>query len=176
MGGEAGLEPSLLVRAKFLPRRIQANSICALLRCSDLCGVNDVVNAMNGYQVSLPDGQTRHLVARVADPPKTAAKAAPAASPTASETTDLYMSEVPVEWTEDTIHSVHAEAGADPSTLTSVKILARRHSSYPTGSAILRYVDHSSATAAMALLQGRPVSIPDGQRQLILRYADPPKR
>mmetsp|Transcript_36771 Transcript_36771/g.105990 ORF Transcript_36771/g.105990 Transcript_36771/m.105990 type:complete len:579 (-) Transcript_36771:50-1786(-) len=173
---EAGLDGSVMASAKFLPQRIQANSICALLRCFDMSGVNDIVSMLNGYQVQLPNGQIRHLIARVADPPKVSGKAASATNPAAPELTDLYMSEVPVDWTEDTVISVHAEAGVDPSSLASVKILERRHSSYPTGSAILRYVDHFSASNAMALLQGRPVPVPGGTRTLAIRYADPPKK
>jgi len=179
---EAGLDQSLLVCAKFLPRRIQVNSICAILRCHDISGVNEIVNALNGYQVLLPGGQTRHLIARVADPPKSVVRVPAGCSSqqglgiSFGEPTDLYISEVPVDWNEDAIVSVHTEAGADPATITSVKILERRHMSYPTGAAILRYVDHASAAAALTLLQGRPVTIPGGQRQLIVRFADPPKR
>jgi len=179
---EAGIEQSVLVCAKFLPRRIQVNSICAILRCNDISGVNEIVNALNGYQVLLPGGQTRHLIARVADPPKSVAKGSTAgiapqpAYVSAPEPTDLYVSEVPVDWTEDTIMSAHSEAGLDPATLSSVKMLERRHVSYPTGAAILRYVDHTSAATAMTLLQGRPVTIPGGSRQLVVRFADPPKK
>eukprot|EP00421_Protoceratium_reticulatum_P044241 CAMPEP_0168438592 /NCGR_PEP_ID=MMETSP0228-20121227/42039_1 /TAXON_ID=133427 /ORGANISM="Protoceratium reticulatum, Strain CCCM 535 (=CCMP 1889)" /LENGTH=459 /DNA_ID=CAMNT_0008452861 /DNA_START=1 /DNA_END=1376 /DNA_ORIENTATION=+ len=167
---EAGLDQSLLVCVKFLPRRIQVNSICAILRCNDMNAVHDMVNGLNGHQVTLPTGQTRNLIARVADPPKSSGKAAgkgagmqvPAAEPT-----DLYVSEVPVEWSEDTIVSLHAEVGADPGSLATVKILERRHASYPTGAAILHYADHASAATAMTLLQGRPVNIPGGQRNLV---------
>lgn len=172
---EVGLDPSLLVAAKFLPRKIKANSICAILRCNGMSGVNDIVNMLNGYQVLLPGGQTRSLIARVADPPKSAGKVAPAASPAGPEPTDLYLSEVPVEWTEEAIISMHAELGGDPSALTGVKVLERRHASYPTGAAILHFVDHVSAAASMAVLQNQPVNIPGGQRQLTVRFADPPK-
>lgn len=175
--GEAGLDPSLLASVKFLPRKIQVNSICALLRCRDMFAVNDLVNALNGYQVSLPGGQTRQLIARVADPPKSSGWTTSSTKvPAAQELLDVYMSEVPVDWTEDVVVSVHAEAGGDPAALSGVKVLERRHADYPTGAAILHFVDNASAAAAMALLQGRPVNIPGGQRQLTLRFADPPKK
>jgi len=178
--GEAGVDPSLLDSVKLLPPKIQANSICAILRCKDMFAVNDIVNVLNGHQVALPDGQTRQLIARIADPPKSSGWAASApkaaAAPAVHVPTDVYMSEVPVEWTEETIASIHAEAGGDPNTLSSVKVLQRRHAEYPTGAAILRFADNASATAAIALLQGRPVNIPSGQRQLTLRFADPPKK
>lgn len=186
---EASLDSSLLMAVKFLPRKIQASSICALLRYGDMSSVTECVSMLHGHQVILPGGGTRNLIAKVADPPKSRgaevddgfsnSAALAASAPTslmAAGLTDLYLSEVPVEWGEDYIIGFHAEIGADPATVTNVKILERRHISYPTGAAIVRYVDHQSALNAKQLLEGRPVSIPGGQRQLVVRFADPPKR
>jgi len=192
---EVGLDQSLMVCVKFLPRKIQVNSICAILRCHEMGSVNEIVGALSGHTVSLANGQTRHLIARVADPPKSSARAASVASggyaaagaratsmrqdmmPShAPQPTDLYVSEVPVDWNEDYVTSFHGEVGLDPASVTSVKILERRHANYPTGAAIIRYVDHAAASTAMAALQGRPVLIPGGERHLVARFADPPRK
>jgi len=192
---EVGLDQSMMVCVKFLPRKIQVNSICAILRCHEMGSVNEIVGALSGHTVSLANGQTRHLIARVADPPKSSARATFAASggytagsarstgmrqdmmpPSALQPTDLYVSEVPVDWNEEYVTSFHGEVGLDPASVASVKILERRHISYPTGAAIIRYVDHAAASSAMAALQGRPVLIPGGERHLVARFADPPRK
>eukprot|EP00927_Polykrikos_kofoidii_P029440 TRINITY_DN25468_c0_g1_i1.p1 TRINITY_DN25468_c0_g1~~TRINITY_DN25468_c0_g1_i1.p1 ORF type:complete len:689 (+),score=113.77 TRINITY_DN25468_c0_g1_i1:61-2127(+) len=179
---EVGHDEGLLVGVKFLPRKIQASSICALLRYDSLEHVTDVAAALHRHVVTMPDGSSRTISARVADPPKNrdisvvGGKAfAKGAFGVAPQNRDLYVSEVPVDWDEDVISNLHSEVGLDVKTLANVKILTRRRPDYPTGACILRYVDRASAEAAMHILDGSPVSIPGGERHLAVRFADPPK-
>merc|ERR1712232_1251802 len=97
-----------------------------------------------------------------------------AEAPTAS-TTALYLSEVPVDWTEESIMNLHSELGLNPQSLSGIKMLEKKLE-HPTGAAILRYTDPQSAADAMQLLEGRPVMIPGGHRAPVVRPADPIKR
>ncbi|CAE8582707.1 unnamed protein product [Polarella glacialis] len=195
---QVGLDPASLVAVKFLPRKFQVQSVCVLLRYNDMASVNSAVAALSGFQVVLPDGNSRQLRARVADPPKsTSAPSLPGfgssgasgfgslgasgfgggALGNAAPARDLYVAEVPVEWGKDNLISLHSEVGLEPSRVAQIKILPRRHEQFPTGAAIISYVDEVSAKTALGLLQDRPVYLQDGsQRQLKARFADPPKK
>mmetsp|Transcript_33125 Transcript_33125/g.72171 ORF Transcript_33125/g.72171 Transcript_33125/m.72171 type:complete len:516 (+) Transcript_33125:79-1626(+) len=190
---EVGLNHSVLVAVKFLPKKINSDSICAMLRYPDLSCVHEAIAALNGHSVMLPDGSFRSLVARVAEPPRTAQGACQPQPPPplgaglplgafagvpaggGALATDLYLSEIPVEWGEDSLRGLHAQVGLGDALIAGIKILPRRHADFLTGAAIVKYVSHAAATSALAALEGQPVSVPGGQRNLVARFADPPK-
>jgi len=184
---EVGLDPVLIVAIKFLPQRIQALSRCALFRFTDMEIANTAAKMLAGHQVTLSDGTPRGLHARIAEKRRELREPANPGRPefgeldqgttnTSLPSTDLYVTEVPADWTEEMLHNLHAEVGVDADRISQIKLLPRRHASYPTGAAIIRYVDTETAAHSKGVLEGYPVSIPGGQRSLITRYADPPRK
>jgi len=74
----------------------------------------------------------------------------------------VYVSDVPVEYTEDTIRELHEACSLDPDTVMAVKFLKPTGVSFEATACIVRYADDASAQVAIQVLQGQPVQMPSG--------------
>lgn len=74
----------------------------------------------------------------------------------------VYVSDVPVEYNEDTVKQLHDVLGLDANKLMGVKFLPSKDSSGQTGSAIFRYCDQDAADKAVQGIRGQPVQLGNG--------------
>lgn len=89
--------------------------------------------------------------------------------------TDLYLADVPAEWSEDSIRSFQRQANLDDSSLVSVKRLLPKYGVH-TRSFILNYSSHAAAAAALEAIRGRYATGRGGPTTIVARYADPPRQ
>merc|ERR1719362_687369 len=100
----------------------------------------------------------------------------------------VYISDVPVEFTEDTLRELHKNLGLNPDTIMGLKFLPFTEVSLGvasneakqvapvTGSVILRYINEEAANAACDRLKGHPIRTSTGvTKYLGARHAAPAK-
>lgn len=173
----AGLDPGLLVSVKVLPPTVMVNSTCAVLRYASPATLANVVAALQGHQLHLPNGEVRVLHAKLADPPKFLSSTVSSgcnSNDSSALSPDIYLSEVPLGWSEDHVKELHRSVGFDPVAISGVEMLLGDSAESTRGTAVIRYSDQSAASAAMQMLQGKVAALADGERQLNVRPDDVP--
>jgi len=86
----------------------------------------------------------------------------------------VYLSDVPVGYSDENIKELHAHFGLHPQFIMGVKILPSQGISFETTSCIVRYATQKSADEAVNMLRGQPVELPNGeQKHLGARLAKP---
>lgn len=73
-----------------------------------------------------------------------------------------YISDVPVEYKEDTMLQLHKACSLDPATVMGMKFLPPQEAMAETCCCIVRYLDQESADKAVAAIRGRPVLLRSG--------------
>jgi len=100
----------------------------------------------------------------------------------------VYISDVPVEYTEEALRELHKNLGLNPKTIMGLKFLPFTEASLAsagaearqvapvTGSVILRYCNEAAANAACERLKGHPVQTSNGTTKFLgARHAAPAK-
>lgn len=102
----------------------------------------------------------------------------------------VYVSDVPVEYTENTIRDLHRQLGLNPDTIMGLKYLpftevslglsgesGKKERVAPvTGAVIIRYVNDEAANAAVERLKGHPIRTSEGvTKHLGAKHAAPAK-
>jgi len=101
----------------------------------------------------------------------------------------VYVSDVPVEYTENTIRDLHRQLGLNPDTIMGLKYLpftevslgasgdGKKERVAPvTGAVIIRYVNDEAANAAVERLKGHPIRTSQGvTKHLGAKHAAPAK-
>jgi len=79
----------------------------------------------------------------------------------------IYVSDVPVEYTEDTLRKMHVDCGLDVSKLTAIKQLPVRDPTGETHCCIFRYRDAAACRLATDAIQGRVVRTASGAQKFL---------
>lgn len=97
----------------------------------------------------------------------------------------VYVSDVPVEYTENTIRDLHRQLGLNPDTIMGLKYLpftevslgGKKEKVAPvTGAVIIRYQNDDAANAAVERLKGHPIRTSEGvSKHLGAKHAAPAK-
>lgn len=73
-----------------------------------------------------------------------------------------YISDVPVEYKEETMVALHKACSLDPATIMGMKFLPPQDAKSETCCCIVRYMDQESCDKAVGAIRGRPVLLPSG--------------
>jgi len=73
-----------------------------------------------------------------------------------------YISDVPVEYKEETMVQLHKACSLDPATIMGMKFLPTQDASSETCCCIVRYMDQESCDKAVGAIRGRPVLLRSG--------------
>lgn len=165
---DVGLDPDLLVSANILPPTAMLNTTCAVLRYASPTTHMHVAAAIQGHQLILPTGEVRVLHAKLADSQRSSTSAVNSGcnSNDSSFGPDIYLSEVPQDWSADHVKELHRSVGFDPVSISGVQMLPGDNADSARGSAaIIQYSNQSAASAAMQMLQGKVAALAPGERR-----------
>mmetsp|Transcript_2519 Transcript_2519/g.5789 ORF Transcript_2519/g.5789 Transcript_2519/m.5789 type:complete len:860 (+) Transcript_2519:52-2631(+) len=160
-----GLDVSSLESSKFGAREDgdQAATRTVILRYSDETSARQAAEELHQQQVAGEGDAVKTLNAKFR-----ASGGVKAINPS------VYISDVPLEYTEETLRELHEASGLEALSLISAKFLPSRDPTGETCCCIARYRDDASAGAAIEALRGLPVQTTSGtQKHLGARMAKP---
>lgn len=169
-----GTDPSDLVEVRFLPRKYQGETFCAMLEFVDAYYVDLAVSQLDGKPLETASGTIRYLGVRPAGEPS-AKKQRTDTNHTkvvASDTrSKVYLTDLPIEYTEQSFRTFHGRdlrlAG-----LEEIKFLPQKlKKTQRTCAVMLSYKDHRAAMVAIGKLDGH--SFANSDRSLGAKLADP---
>lgn len=152
------LRPGTFESTRFDDRR--GIAIC---RYADESSARAAAEALHGQEVVEVGGGVQLLEARVR-----------ASSGPAKVYPSVYISDVPLDFTEDALREMHAKEGLDTRGLVGAKVLNSKNPASGTTCCIARYADQKGAEAAISHLRGKPVVTASGVVKFLgMRMAKP---
>lgn len=161
---EVGGKLDDLVAVTFLQQKFKGSHACCLLRYQDMETAESMAEKLHGFRVYHPDDRTRPVRAKVAKHSKALNYMC----------TDVYVGEVPNNWTASYMYKFLTQAGIERNVIHSVKLLSQRPGRVGVG-AILHIVSAEAADRVMEQLTGQEILVRGKPRPLKVRLADAPK-
>jgi len=154
-----------LVAITFLQQKFKGSHACCLLRYQDMELAESMAEKLHGFRVYHPDDRTRPVRAKVAKHSKALNYMC----------TDVYVGEVPNNWTASYMYKFLTQAGVERNVIHSVKLLSQRPGRAGVG-AILHIVSAEAAERVLEQLTGQEILVRGKPRPLKVRLADAPKQ
>ncbi|CAL1131659.1 unnamed protein product [Cladocopium goreaui] len=161
---EVGGKLDDLVAVTFLQQKFKGSHACCLLRYQDMETAESMAEKLHGFRVYHPDDRTRPVRAKVAKHSKALNYMC----------TDVYVGEVPNNWTASYMYKFLTQAGVERNVIHSVKLLSQRPGRVGVG-AILHIVSAEAADRVLEQLTGQEILVRGKPRPLKVRLADAPK-
>jgi len=154
-----------LVTITFLQQKFKGSHACCLLRYQEMELAESMAEKLHGFRVYHPDDRTRPVRAKVAKHSKALNYMC----------TDVYVGEVPNNWTASYMYKFLTQAGVERNVIHSVKLLSQRPGRAGVG-AILHIVSAEAAERVLEQLTGQEILVRGKPRPLQVRLADAPKQ